>query len=77
MWIGKAQWQELQTQWHEARVHALKTNEEMGQVQQDTTLLKVAVGKVKTSVDWLKWLMCLLVAGLIGFAFCVLKSVLP
>ena len=77
MWIGKQQWQEL---WK----HVLKTNEEMGEVQkdttllkQDTTILKLAVGKVKTSVGWLQWLVGLLVAGLIGFAFCVFKSVLP
>lgn len=51
MWIGRKQWQELRGQWQELRKHIITTNHELGLVQRD--------------VKWLKWLIGLVVAGVL------------
>ena len=54
MWITKKQWQEL---WR----HVTTTNHELGEVQKQTKDLPV----MRTDIKWLKWLVGLVVAGVL------------
>lgn len=57
MWINRKQWQEL---W----AHITRTNHELGEVQKNMSI-------VRNDVKWLKWLVGLVVAGVLTL---VLKS---
>jgi len=54
MWISRKQWQEL---W----AHITRTNHELGEVQRQTKDLPA----MRNDIKWLKWLIGLVVAGVL------------